>query len=1117
MKKIFRFAIVLALAGTALLTGCTKDYGTEIADLTKQVNELTTKFDKIQAAFDNGAVLQDVKATSDGVAVTVSKNGTTTTYNITNGKDGKDGEDGKNGSNGTNGENGKNGKDGKDGSVVTIGADGYWYIDGVKTEYKATGDKGEKGDPGEPGAPGAPGEPGAPGKDGLSWTFGKNADGKVGFTSSEGTFVPLFEDGSAPVIAKVTNGKLTLYNVEGVANGEYTFDTIAPLKSLAFVPETIFDGLGVITIWQLNYGGATLNRAYPYVKPVVPTTAASNLFLTAVPTTVSYRFNPDNVDPSLYSYSFINRDVKTITKADADKSDLLEIKAGPTKKNGFYDFDIVLKKQLDPQTFNFVRSANDKNNNIVALRAAENAGDEVIVSDYQYIESSVNTGYEIIHKKEYVKGQPKPFRTESDKVKIDDPCDCDIPGITNHYGTVNPLYVSLNYKEEIDLLDYVETYATEIGDILTKNGINPTYEFWFATSTGTDASVKIGKIGKDVEYNSTTGETTNQNKFVVLNGSKLKVDNEFVQSGSPAIGRTPLIYVRSSVEGKPVAEAFIKIRIVENDPSPAKGWNVFIIHNAQFKDLTATPTFTGYAGKAEAPLKPAEDPSDHTLNVDWNEINQWVLDVLPMSYADFGAKYKLDEPKIILKKNATTGAGEAITGDKDVINCGPTDPAYLSRENAVIDAFGNIPAYYTGAAGDKLSPNNWEQSTNIANVKVSNAAPADGKTYRVYVLYEAKDNEKNVDVVLEFVYSIDKHSHDYTIFNWVLSPNYVLNDEPNKPWLLNADRPSNINAAADRTKYGVVQVKGQANNNISGVIEHFKEYGKNGFVTVKDDAEYTFEVVNYVEGDVFYTVTNAGTVGSTTISGKKYSNVTLTAQELKDVIAQTKDTPYIKLADDAQLSDAKEILVKVTEKCLTNNESKDAYYYVVFVSSQPEIRLKTNLALGDYRLYSDYYLLHEIIDGVYGDGNKIIEWDETAGAWKAIEENSAAYGITNANVANVVFKVKNLTYTYGNNVDEFGNRLYKVNAGDAPALGYDAGVTFAEDGIEWLNLATDLQYDLKFGIVVEGSFTPAGSTTASAFKDGEGECKVLSTAHTTAQKNPNHKTDGTLNNPIWKE
>ena len=33
-----------------------------------------------------------------------------------------------------------NGADGAAGSVVEIGEDGYWYIDGVKTEYPATGE-----------------------------------------------------------------------------------------------------------------------------------------------------------------------------------------------------------------------------------------------------------------------------------------------------------------------------------------------------------------------------------------------------------------------------------------------------------------------------------------------------------------------------------------------------------------------------------------------------------------------------------------------------------------------------------------------------------------------------------------------------------------------------------------------------------------------------------------------------------------------------------------------------------------------------------------------------------------------------------------------------------------
>ena len=47
------------------------------------------------------------------------------------GKDGVDGHDGM------DGHDGKDGKDGKDGSIVTIGSDGYWYIDGIKTETRA--------------------------------------------------------------------------------------------------------------------------------------------------------------------------------------------------------------------------------------------------------------------------------------------------------------------------------------------------------------------------------------------------------------------------------------------------------------------------------------------------------------------------------------------------------------------------------------------------------------------------------------------------------------------------------------------------------------------------------------------------------------------------------------------------------------------------------------------------------------------------------------------------------------------------------------------------------------------------------------------------------------------
>ena len=57
------------------------------------------------------------------------------------GKNGADGKNGTDGGNGTDGKDGANGKDGKDGSVISIGEDGYWYIDGVNTGILATGGK----------------------------------------------------------------------------------------------------------------------------------------------------------------------------------------------------------------------------------------------------------------------------------------------------------------------------------------------------------------------------------------------------------------------------------------------------------------------------------------------------------------------------------------------------------------------------------------------------------------------------------------------------------------------------------------------------------------------------------------------------------------------------------------------------------------------------------------------------------------------------------------------------------------------------------------------------------------------------------------------------------------
>ena len=60
---------------------------------------------------------------------------------------GQNGRDGKNGANGKDGLNGTNGKDGSDGKTpeLSISVDGYWVIDGIKTNTLAQGPAGKDG------------------------------------------------------------------------------------------------------------------------------------------------------------------------------------------------------------------------------------------------------------------------------------------------------------------------------------------------------------------------------------------------------------------------------------------------------------------------------------------------------------------------------------------------------------------------------------------------------------------------------------------------------------------------------------------------------------------------------------------------------------------------------------------------------------------------------------------------------------------------------------------------------------------------------------------------------------------------------------------------------------
>ena len=1197
MKKIFRFAIVCAAAGAALLTGCTKDFTSDIDNLRKDLEDVKKIAQAAKDAIDAGAVITKVEDVAEGVKVTLSDGKTFTVKNGAAGKDatiwtiGSDGywyengtktdkkavgTDGKNGTEWTIGSDGywykdgtkttvkATGADGKNGTEWTIGADGYWYKDGAKTDVKAKGEDGASGS-GTPGATGATGNYWKPDVDNNQWVEYTSEDVATGKTMA-----PLYTTGPASGVTAIWDdekGTLEFANVEGKADGKLKIDLTTKLKSLAFVPEYIFDGFGLINATAVyapkavkgeSAVGTVVVKGFPTLSQ-----KEAGAYITSADIKVAYRANPQNIKIEDYAWDFVNREVIT-TKAAEDKSNLVSIVSGPEKHGNHYDFTIKINDAVKPLGY----SEEGVKNDIVALRAtAKNASidgaSEIIVSDYQYLKNEVVKDFHIIHKDgeflyndgtkdvvyEYDSDDPKYYRWEK-FVAIDEPTDFNnIPtptatGIDTPAPGAgkNPKAIALPYNGTIDLLDYVDTYCLEKKDLASTLGINPTYTFQFAGLNEATNEFLKGTDPDKVVYLAADVDKTNQNKFIKFDGSKISVNDAFVSLLSPAIGRTPLVYVESKVGDVVIAECLIKIEITAEE-APAvesKGWDVFIWHDAVFPNaLPATATFTGKSGTASAPHLKADHEygndyaeEDKDLNVTWDEVNPWVLNAkcVDMSYEIFGEKYNLSEPKLVLTKDSKEPGAELPKYEEAVL----VDPADI---NTYYSASG------TGLAITSQSPANWKQSTNIVDLKIDNtfkALNADKDVHYVYVVYKAVDNTKNIDVVVKFSFKVEPHVHDWTILKkyndktfWILNPDYILGTQD----LLIEPKP-----AADAyygtepyVTYGAVRVKGLETDLRSAIVEHFKEYA-NCWKSANEESDYVFKIYNY-KNDVVEIVEG----GTTTATGNEdgYATVTLTGKQLKDIANQAAGavSPDILVKKPAGLSVGKDILVQVTELC--NSEAagtavKDlkaadygktyvqAYYYVVFEAIKPTVKFN-EVKLGDFKDQNDYALISEIVKGVYEsdaeDAVALFEWapeekDETGAVvtpagWK-LGPSAATYGITDVN--EIVFSINKLIYGLNDKdtEDSFKGRLFTFKAGAALEPWPIPVGSVAEGGINWRNDGTNLEQDKVAGFELEVFYGCADKTAPTAEESlakGTGNVTVMKTG---SKAHPNHNQDGSI-------
>lgn len=90
----------------------------DVAQIRNEIEKLTMAIQTVQNEIQKGVIISSVTQTSDGIQIALS-NGQV--YAIHSGRDGKDSD------------------------VWAIGGDGYWYRNGMKTEYRAVGYNGKNG------------------------------------------------------------------------------------------------------------------------------------------------------------------------------------------------------------------------------------------------------------------------------------------------------------------------------------------------------------------------------------------------------------------------------------------------------------------------------------------------------------------------------------------------------------------------------------------------------------------------------------------------------------------------------------------------------------------------------------------------------------------------------------------------------------------------------------------------------------------------------------------------------------------------------------------------------------------------------------------------------------
>ena len=591
MKKKFYGALVL---GSVLLAGgmvSCSDYDDDINSLNDRVTAVEQTVKELQEKINAGAVITDVQTTEDGVKVTLSDGNSFTL---------------------------QNGKDGAAGSVVSIGDNGNWFIDGKDTGKPSRGEKGEPGEPGQPGGDGTttPSKYYIPNEDGYWYVVNVAADGTE--SAPEKTDVKWAPEGMMTAVWDTENEALLVYGVKD-HNGVLKINLGTALKGLVFAPSLYLDGVEgtrypYISGNYLQANGSATGTSSTGATFTIPAKNAWDNIATAVYNigandTVVYHLNPTSAQVKDADFRFLYNNPEMITTRAEGVSINYNNYNEKTE-----DGDLKVGYQIaNPQ---LLETAGADKISVMALEV-ELGNDTTITSDYAAIVPAVRTLKAIAFKQKTTKMPDNYDLYNTGKLAVEEEGSVAVQyngGSVNLSDLLNIHYIQADWKAATGGEHQVMSYERA-----KQFGLHFEYEMLsYTTGTNNTEENKYGKVDQ------LTGEFTPC--YVNDQGESVACpDDKTSTTGISAVGREPVVIVKLVNEkGDVVLAGYIKIDIVKEISTK----------EIVVKDFTKPYVCDGFE-----------------CGIKWDDMSGKIIEELGMTKDDFVKTYTLKANETYVKEN----------------------------------------------------------------------------------------------------------------------------------------------------------------------------------------------------------------------------------------------------------------------------------------------------------------------------------------------------------------------------------------------------------------------------------------------------------------------------------